>query len=40
MLAATLTESVATASVKSAKTTTTGLSNFAARSTGFQIAVL
>src|SRR5256885_9385215 len=38
ILAATLTESVATASVKSAKTTTTGLSNFATRSTGFQIA--
>src|SRR4029077_13043867 len=40
MLAATLTDRVATASVKSAKITTSGLSNFEASTTGSQIALL
>src|SRR5438270_13309459 len=39
MLAATLTDRVATASVKSAKTTTSGLSNWPTSATGSQIAL-
>src|SRR2546430_1504801 len=39
MLAATLTDRVATASVKSAKTTTRGLSNWPTSATGSQIAL-